>query len=108
MDMLVPNHLRPSRFHFIPRTVSQLAVCASSFETDPPGQQILQLHIFKGSAAAADPLEGEVPLVVDMTLRGVDMTLQKKILECQNWGSWWFSRPGTFKERFPGKNDLEW
>ena len=43
--------------------------------------------LFKGSAAATDPLEGEVPLVVDMTLRWGDMTLQDKILEGQNQGS---------------------
>ena len=54
------------------------------------------------------PLEEEVPLVVDMTLRGVDMTLWAKILEGQNWGPWVFSGPGTFKKRFPVKNDVEW
>ena len=63
---------------------------------------------FKGSAAAADPLVRQVPLVVDMTLRGVDMTLREEILEGQNWGSWGFSRPGTLKKRFPVKNDVEW
>ena len=62
---------------------------------------------FKGSAAAADPLVGQVPLVVDMTLRWGDMTLQDKILEGQNWGPWGFSGPGTLKKRFPGKNDVE-
>ena len=62
---------------------------------------------FKGPAAAADPLEGEVPLGVDMTLRWGDMTLRDKILEGQNWGSWGFSGPGTFKKRFPVKNDVE-
>ena len=40
----------------------------------------------KGSATAADPLVGQVPLVVDMTLRGGDMTLRDKILEGQSWG----------------------
>ena len=64
-------------------------------------------HYFKGSAAAADPLEGEVPLVVDMTLRGVDMTLRGKILGGQNSSSWGFSGPGTLKIRFPVKNDVE-
>ena len=52
--------------------------------------------ILRASAAAADPLEGEVPLVVDMTLRWVDMPLQEEILEGQNSGSWWVSGPGTF------------
>ena len=42
--------------------------------------------LFKGSAAAANPLEGQVPLVVDMTLRWVDMTLRDKILEGQKSG----------------------
>ena len=56
---------------------------------------------FKGSAAAADPLVGQVP-------PGGDMTLREEILEGQNWGPWGFSRPGTFKKRFPGKNDIEW
>ena len=63
---------------------------------------------FKGSAAAADPLVGQVPLVVDMTLRWGDMTLQEEILEGQNSGSWGFSGPGTCKKRFPVKNDVEW
>ena len=36
------------------------------------------------SAAAADPLEEEVPLVVDMTFRWVNMTLREEILESQN------------------------
>jgi len=62
----------------------------------------------QGSAAAADPLEGQVPLVVDMTLRGVDMSLQEEILEGQNLGSWGLSGPGTFTKRFPAKNDVEW
>ena len=62
----------------------------------------------KGSAAAADPLEGEVPLGVDMTLRGGDMTLRDKIWEGQNWGPWGFSGPGTFKKRFSVKSDVEW
>ena len=56
---------------------------------------------FKGSAAAADPLAGEVPLGADMTLRG-------KKLECQNWVSWGFPRPGTFQKRFAVKNYIEW
>ena len=51
---------------------------------------------------------GRCPLGVDMTFRGVDMTLQVKILEDQNWGPWGFSGPGSFKKRFPGKNDVEW
>ena len=46
----------------------------------------MYMEKFKGSAAAADPLVGEVPLVVDMTFRWVDMTLWGKILEGQNWG----------------------
>mgnify|MGYP001340435999 CR=1 FL=1 len=61
----------------------------------------------QGSAAAADPLVGQVPLVVDMTLRWGDMTLREEILEGQNWGPWGFSGPGTSKKRFPGKNDVE-
>ena len=61
----------------------------------------------KGSAAAADPLVGHVPLVVDMTLRGVDMTLRVEILEGQNSGPWGFSGPGTLKIRFPRKNAIE-
>ena len=69
---------------------------------------LVGVDYFKGSAAAADPLVGQVPLVVDMTLRWVDMTLQEKILGGQNLGSWWFSGPGTFKKRFPVKNDVEW
>ena len=40
----------------------------------------------QGSAAAADPLERQVPLVVNMTLRWGDMTLRDEILEGQNWG----------------------
>ena len=55
----------------------------------------------KGSAAAADPLVGQVPLGGDMTLRWGDMTLQGKILEGQNWGPWGVSGPGTFKKTFP-------
>ena len=43
--------------------------------------------LFKGSAAAADPLVGQVPLVVDMALWWGDMTLLEEILEGQNWGS---------------------
>ena len=62
---------------------------------------------FKGAAAAADPVEREVPLVADMTFGGVDMTLWMKILEGQNWGPWGFSGPGTFEKRFPMKNDIE-
>ena len=62
---------------------------------------------FKGSAAAADPLVGQVPLVVDMTLRWGDMTLREEIFEGQNWGPWGFSGPGTFKIRSPVKNDVE-
>ena len=62
---------------------------------------------FKGSAAAADPLVGQVPLVVDMTLRWGDMTFREEILGGQNSGSWGFSGPGTFKKRFPVKNDVE-
>ena len=62
----------------------------------------------KGSAPAADPLEGQVLLVVDMTLRWGDMTLREEILEGQNWYSWGFSGPGTLKKRFPRKNDVEW
>ena len=63
--------------------------------------------IFKGSAAAADPLAGQVLLVVDMTLRWGDMTLQEEILGGQNSGPWGFSGPGTFKFRFPVKNAIE-
>ena len=73
-----------------------------------PQQNNHSFSNFKCSAAAADPLVGQVLLVVDMTLRGVDMTLQGKTLEGQNWGSCRFSGPGTFKKRFPGKNDVEW
>ena len=40
----------------------------------------------QGSAAAADPLERQVPLVVNMTHRWGDMTLRDEILESQNWG----------------------
>ena len=61
----------------------------------------------QGSAAAADPLVGQVPLVVDMTLRWGDMTLRVKILEGQNSGPWGFSGPGTLKIRFPVKNAIE-
>ena len=60
-------------------------------------------RIFKGSAAAADPLVGQVPLVVDMTLRWGDMTLREEILEGQNWGPWGFSGLGTFKKDSPEK-----
>ena len=63
---------------------------------------------FKGSAAAADPLVGQVPVVVDMPFRWVDMTLREEILEGQNWGPWGFSGPGTLKKRFPGQNEIEW
>ena len=55
----------------------------------------------QGSAAAADSLERQVPLVVDMTLRGVDMTLREKVLGGQNSGPWGFSGPGTFKKDSP-------
>ena len=65
-------------------------------------------HNFKGSAAAADPLVGQVPLGVDMTLRWGDMTLREEILEGQNWGPWGCSEPGTPKKRFPRKNAIEW
>ena len=54
---------------------------------------------FEGSAAAADPLEEEVPLVVDVPLRWVDMTLWEEILEGQNWG------PLVFWDLGPSKKD---
>ena len=50
------------------------------------GDQIF-MELFKNSAAAADPLERQVPLVVNMTLRWGEMTLRDEILEGQNWGS---------------------
>ena len=43
-------------------------------------------YLSVNSAAAADPLERQVPLVVNMTLRWGDMTLRDEIWEGQNWG----------------------
>ena len=59
--------------------------------------------VLEGSAAAADPLEGQVPLVVDMTLRWGKITIRDEILEGQNWGPWEFSGPGTLKKDSPEK-----
>ena len=57
---------------------------------------------FKGSAAAADPLVGQVPpggeyYPLEGNFGGSKL----------GFGSWGFSGPGTFKKRFPGKNDVE-
>ena len=57
----------------------------------------------QGSAAAADPLKGQVPLVVDMTLRWEDMTIRDEILEGLHWDTWKFSVPGIIKKDSPEK-----
>ena len=74
---------------------SMKSALAGSFGQGANGQD------FKGSAAAANLVVGQVPLVVDITLRGVARTLWGTILRAKKEVPGGFQGLGPLKKNSP-------